>query len=473
MMNDMPFIYLFQVQAIGQYFIYDVNKNQVIRIDDDVYNYLSNQQITVNQIKTNHNVKSCIENLKSLGYLSSKHASEIEHPLTEYCQDYIASYISSMTLQVTQSCNMRCRYCSFSGDGSLNRKHQKKSMSHETAIKAVDFLANHSSEVDQIDIGFYGGEPLLEFNLIKEVVTYANEIMPDKHICYYITTNGTIANDEVLEFLNDNNVKVTLSMDGPSDIHDRYRRFAKNGAGTFNTVYKNLMKIYEKYPSLFLRLSINAVIDRDADVGIVESFFNNDELLKNITVQINAVADNYIDFNYTETVEHIISEEELLFKQLVDRIRGKEARIKSQYFNRVIGFSTQIYETNELPHKIHHQGPCMPGQNKLFVDVYGVIRPCEKVGELCEPMIIGNVRDGIDIQKIVDLLNVGKLTKDECLNCWAIRLCKQCAMFADDTKTLCRNKKILECKNQYYSIKELLKDYVIYKSLGIIKSNDM
>lgn len=465
-MTNKPFIYLFQ--AIGQFYFYDVNKNQVLLIDKDVFDFLSEQQVSGSSATGNTEVTKTIEKLKSKGYLSSKHSLIIEHPLTEYCNDYLRAYMANITLQVTQSCNLRCRYCAYSGDGSLNRKHQLKSMSMETARKSIEFLAEHSKEVDTVSIGFYGGEPLLEFELIKECVSYSRRLMPDKKIEYLVTTNATVINDEILKFLEDNKVAVTVSIDGPQEIHDRYRRYAGNGEGTYQSVIKNIRRIRDEYPGLYKHISINAVADLGDDLNKTEEFFKNNEVLNELPVQINPVSDNYIDFNYIETTEHIVSEEELLFKQLVDKIRGKNSKLKSQYINSMVSFSTQLYETEELPEKIHHQGPCMPGQNKLFVDIDGVIRPCEKVGELCEPMKLGTVYDGIDYQKVKNLLNIGKLTEDECLNCWAIRLCKQCALFADDTTSLCKNRKTQECRNQYYLLKELLKSYVAFKTLGIM-----
>ena len=464
-----PFIYLFQ--ATGNYYFYDVNKNQIVKINNILYKYLSEWQFYGENYLDNKemsNEKKTINQLMEMGFLSSKHSEYIEHPLTKYCKDYLSSYVSSLLLQITQCCNMRCRYCSFSGDGSLNRQHQNKKMNIDTAIKAIDFLAIHSKHTDSIEIGFYGGEPLLEYDMIKKVVSYSKNKMPDKKIDFYMTTNGTILNNNIIDFLCENNFHLTISIDGPENYHDTYRRFAKNGKGTFNIIYNNLKRIRELYPRYFETIHINAVVDRDNSIEEIENYFNKDPLLKSIPIHINAVSDNYIDFNYKETEEYIVSLEELLFKQLIDKMRGVEPTRTSQYYNLVAGFSSQLFETTELPNGIHHQGPCMPGRGKLFVDINGDIRPCEKVSELCEPMIIGNVYNEFDIEKVKTLLNIAKLTEQECLNCWAIRLCKQCALASDDSKTLSRDKKLLECQNRKNTIKELLKDYVTYKTIGLI-----
>ena len=428
-----------------------------IQVSEGLYQYIANRDFQ------NEEYEEMISQLEKKGYLSTNRVEEIKHPLSDYIDDYVEHNINAMILQITQNCNMRCRYCAFSGDGSDNRKHSFIDMPEQVALDAINFLYRHSEYSDKVSLSFYGGEPLLKFALLKKCVNYCKELMPDKHIDFMLTTNGTIMTDEIMDFFATENIMVTISVDGPQYSHDKYRRFASNGGGTFDSICKNLSKLKEKYPDYYQTISFNAVVDRDSDMTEVSEFFNHEDLFSGNKVLINGVSDSYIDMQYVETKEYIVSLRELLFKQLIDQMRGAENKQGSQLMNAVSRFSNSMGKADKLSSTMHHQGPCVPGRGKLFVDVEGKIRPCEKVSERTEELIIGNIYDGFDYEKIETNLNIGRLTEEECKNCWAIRLCKQCVLCADNVDGLSREKKLAECAAQKRSIKDLLKDYVVLK----------
>lgn len=455
-----PNILLFE--ASGSYYFYDVNKNTIVQISKEIYEYIPHRDYK------NKNYEEIVGNLENAGFLSDRVVKKIQHPLTEYVDDYVEHNLNAMILQVTQNCNMRCRYCAFSGDGTSNRKHSNINMSEEIAIDAIDFFRKHSEYSDRASISFYGGEPLIMYGLVKMCIDYCKEVMPDKRMEYRMTTNGTVISDEIVEFLARENVLLTVSIDGPKKIHDKYRRFAIDGSGTFDRVYRNLSHIKEKYPDFYKTISINAVVDRDIEITEVTGFFSKDDLFKGINVDINGVEDSYIDMQYVETIDYKVSLEELLFKQLIDRMRGKKEQPGTRLLNSVKGFARFMERKELLPESMHHQGPCVPGQGKLFVDVQGNLRPCEKVSEHNQDLIIGNIYEGFDHDKIKRLLNIGLLTEEECKKCWAIRLCKECPLVTDNINGISREKKLIECEAQKRLIKELLKDYAILRKTQIM-----
>ena len=462
-MNHKPFIFMFESSA--GHFFYDVNKNRIVEVNKDIYCQLSELCNNPNA-RLKDDCYAVIHELKQRGYLSSNHSTKIEHPLTPYVSAYLDNNIYALTLQITQNCNMHCRYCSFSGDGTYNRVHAKKSMDETTAKQSIDFLAKHGSNVSEVDIGFYGGEPMLEYELVRNIVRYSKGIMPDKAINFHMTTNGTIINSDIIKFLAENHFRLTISVDGPKDVHDKYRRFAANGLGTFDLIYDNLKRIRDQDSTFYKTIMINSVVDRDSEISDIESFFEKEDMFRDLSVLVNGVSDNYIDFNYVETKDYIVSMETALFKQMVEKLRGVTVRKNIPYFHNTKRFADDIYEMNPLPAKIHHQGPCIPGQGKLFVDINGKLRPCEKVSEKNSDFVIGDVFGNFDLSKVKTLINVGKLTESECLGCWAIRLCKQCALSADNTSSLSKDLKLLECKNQKYQLKQMLKDYVVFNKIG-------
>lgn len=149
--------------------------------------------------------------------------------------------INSMALFVTQTCNLRCIYC-----------YEEKTMSYmeeKTAFRAVDWLLEHSGSIKKIYISFFGGEPFLNFPLIKNVAAYAREKAGalDKSVAFITTTNATLLDDEMILFLREYDVHVTVSMDGPREIHDQQRPFADD-RGSYDVILPRVKKLLAVKP---------------------------------------------------------------------------------------------------------------------------------------------------------------------------------------------------------------------------------
>ena len=285
------FIHLFK--TLGCYYIYDVNTNTILNISKDLYDYFDNN-VKTNKNFVNRELNKKISKLYDSGFLSNKCLKEIEHPYNEILPYYIKRRLNTITLQVTQQCNLRCSYCAYSG-AYFNRKHSGKRMSFEIAKKGIDFLIENSSESPMLNIGFYGGEPLLEFDLISKCVSYAKQEAEGKELKFSMTTNGTMLDEKVISFLVENNFHVLISLDGPEEIHDKNRRFASNNQGTFKYIIDNVFYMKNKYPEYVDRnVSINAVLDGTTDFKCINKFFCNNEDIKSLKVNISLVADKYL-----------------------------------------------------------------------------------------------------------------------------------------------------------------------------------
>ena len=166
MKKEKMFIHAFNIGA--NCYIYDVNTDKILEVPEKVYEVLKKipDYEEVLQIRDKE-VRAYILNLIEHGFLKADRVQITEHPESKYVNSYINNNMTSVILQVTQNCNLRCEYCVYSGS-YYNRVHNNKRMSLETAMAAIDYLAEHSSDTDVLHIGFYGGEPLLEFDLIKE-----------------------------------------------------------------------------------------------------------------------------------------------------------------------------------------------------------------------------------------------------------------------------------------------------------------
>lgn len=201
--SEIPFIKLFE--TVEAYYVFDVNTTSIIRIDENLYKTLEKiiaKEISYSQMDSISMKK--VEKLKAQGFLKDCNTNvEIKHAAADQIEDYMKNNVHQLILQVTQNCNLRCKYCVYSGS-YVNRVHTKKRMSIETAKKAVDFYHKHNSNLENGLISFYGGEPLLEIKLIREIIDYSNKVFEGKKVKYNMTTNATLLTDEIVDFLYEN-----------------------------------------------------------------------------------------------------------------------------------------------------------------------------------------------------------------------------------------------------------------------------
>lgn len=461
-----PHIKLFNL-CCGKYFL-DIGKNQIYKINDSNYKdiqYLSKYGYEA-YYKT-HNNKKITAWLKN-GYLSDKKPSIINHPYTYVVEDFLTTQTSNLLLQVTQTCNLRCAYCPYSGNGTLNRKHEIKKMSKDTALKSVDFLIKNSLYTDSLYIGFYGGEPLIEYDLIKSVVEYSKRLSQGKTIHYSITTNATLMSNELIDFLIENDFSVLVSLDGPEHIHDKNRRFVHSGSGSYKIVYKNLSFILKNYPNFVNNIGINAVWDLEENYDEVVDFFNNDEVLKNYKYSIMPVDSTIIDKQFSMSYKNYYEIDLKRLFDLIDYLIEDLSESNNYIDNRIETFDSiesALIPRVEMPFETHHAGVCFPGINRLFVDVDGNFWPCEKVSENSQVSTIGDINKGYNYEKIKELLNLGKLTEKECKECWCNPFCTSCIRCCDAFSTLSREKKLYECKIIQKTVMNNLTEYIIFQEV--------
>lgn len=461
-MSEKPLIYLFE--EIEKKYLYDANTNRIFNITDDIYDLLQNS-LDENEIYKLCERNKDIEYLFKEGLLKKSYVKTIKHPLSNYIEDILENYVESINLQVTQNCNLKCRYCSYSGDGILDRKRSTSKMELTVAMKSIDFLYEHSRKANSVSISFYGGEPLLNFDLIKKVVKYANNKFVSKCIEYRMTTNGTIMNEEILELLTMNNFKLAVSLDGPKDIHDRNRRMMKNGLGTHDLIKKNLRFIKRKNYKFYKGIIFNSVNELDINLYNTIDYFENDIIVGKNIVILNQVNDQKINLSYPMTEEYVNSKKLFVLNNLINDKNLKKHRIVLEDLKNMEKLNVALNSKFNLNSEFQHGGVCIPGVNKMIVDYKGDIRICERTNELSNDAIIGNIYDGFNIPNIKKLLNIGNITEHYCNNCWAIRLCTQCAAQLIDIGELNVQNKLMLCKESIRNAKEVLKKYVIMKEI--------
>ena len=181
--------------------------------------------------------------------------------------------VKSMTLALTEQCNLRCKYCGYMPK-YMDDNYKLKSMPKEVAFKAIDILMKNSHESELCHLGFYGGEPLLKLDLIKECIDYISNKYPFRKPSYNMVTNAVLLDDKVTDFIIENDIKINISFDGPKEYQNKYRVDC-NGNASHEKVYKNIQAFYRKDPKFFREnVTYNVVMFNGASNELFESIDN-------------------------------------------------------------------------------------------------------------------------------------------------------------------------------------------------------
>lgn len=428
-------------RSAGAFFLYDVNHNRVLKIERELYDAICYMQKhgMENCEHFSESTKSSIDQLVKDGYLkSSDIITRIENYSSDYYKSCLDARMNSLVLEVTQNCNYRCSYCPFSATDNFDRVHNEKRMTFELAKKAIDLYAQHSTYQEYKSISFYGGEPLLEYSLIKKCVEYSVQKFGIDKLSFHMTTNASLLTLDVIKFLSKNNFYLVISLDGYKEYHDKNRK-QRDFSPSFDTVYRNIELIHnnqEKYP---LHLRFNAVWDGSVTYESIEHFFLTDSILKNYPFEIGAMSSNATNNKFVRDEQVVMADKFELLKKWINGTYNIYTDPNYKYlFDRLENHAAmfQIY---------HHAGPCIAGQTKLFVTPEGVLYPCERYSKNCECAKIGRLDEEIAYDNVYQLLNYGHVCADDCKHCWAIRLCSMCPMTVNGTDVLSYELKKANC----------------------------
>lgn len=473
-MADIPFIKLFHTPN-SAYFL-DVNKNEILPVSEDSFQYL--RAILSNGSNGGSIPKELIE-LKDLGYLTTEsNVKEIRHPYTDFLDLFLERKVKKITLQLTQNCNFRCKYCVYTEKpNSLQRTHSANRMSWKTAKEAVDFLWSHSVDSPDVNIGLYGGEPLLEFKLIKKIVKYSKKLYFGKNLSFNITTNGTLLTSEIINFLKMNDVSLMISLDGPKEINDKNRVF-KNGLGTYDAVMKNLQLVKMVAPEYAKRISISMVMDPKYDFDCMNNIYIEGADLDELYVQSTLIDHGFDDQKNIFSEEYNWKYEYHHFLAILSIVNRFPKSLVSPIIKSSVNSNLNDHDFIENSASIQNvdtpSGPCIPGQMRLFVDTSGKFFPCERVSEISSAMNIGSIQKGFELDKAKQILNVGQLTEKECRQCWCFRYCVQCAKKADnEAGELSAKTRLSHCLETKLIAYSKMKQYLLFKEMAVYYSKQI
>jgi len=454
-------------------YIYDVNTNKIFQVNEIVFDIIdevgiSSEDEIINKYVYKYkpdNIKKNFNKIKN--YFSENGKINNKRPNISFkiksikdVKNELSEGLEHLVISITERCNLRCKYCAFSGKYSYNRTHTKKDISFSIAKQAIDFYLKRCKEIPTI--GFYGGEPLLKFGMIKKIVDYSKR--KNEKCRFNITTNGTLLNKEIIDFFYNKNMTVLISLDGPEEIHNRYRVFP-NGNGTFFKIIKNLKDLKNRDERYFQdKISLNVVLAPPYRFDLINDFFFKRTFL---SFQAEHIQLTFIDPNDTTFFSDFKLEDEEKKrneKMLKLRRHYKESIINGEYDNIKMEkkfFTRPFYRIDRRQMKplgeyFAPQGTCFPGKRSLFVDVEGNFSICEKIGN---NYIIGDVRNGFYYERIYYFLKKYESFFKDCKYCWALRLCMKCFNNIRKGGNFSIKKREEFCKSTLFSILMDLIDY--------------
>ncbi len=398
----------------GYNIVLDINSGAIHIVDDitfdilDYYKNKSEEEILETLDYPKEEILEAISELKKLETEDILFSEDIYENLLDEVEKR-EPVVKAICLNITHDCNLKCKYC-FAGEGEYHG--ERSLMSFEVGKAAFDFLLKNSGSRRNLEVDFFGGEPLMNFDVVKKLVEYgrAEEKKYNKNFRFTITTNGILLDDEIQNFINENMSNVVLSLDGRKEVNDRMR-VNKSGGGSYD-------KILPKYKKLADSRNQNNYYIRGTFTRENLDFSDDvmhfvDEGFKQISIE-PVVAQDSEDYSIREEdLEGIYQEYEKLALKIIER---KE---KGEDFN----FFHFMLDLEGGPCVSKRIVGCGAGTEYLSITPSGDLYPCHQfVGN--QEFKVGDIYNGIqknDLVKEFGDCNVYK--KSECKECFAKFYC--------------------------------------------------
>ncbi len=406
-----------QYKSGGFNIVLDVPSGSVHVVDDPVYDAIEllaegdNAENIRKELKIKYSECGIEEALSEINELKEEgllFTEEGYRPSIEAMKGHKTA-VKALCLHIAHDCNLRCRYC-FADEGEYHGR--RALMSFETGRKALDFLVANSGSRTNLEVDFFGGEPLMNLDVVKQLVKYGRSIEKEhnKKFRFTLTTNGVLLNDDFAEFANKELGNVVLSLDGRKEVHDRMRP-TPNGSGSYDVVLPKFRKFVEARgdKQYYLRgtytrynLDFSKDVLHMADLGF-----------KELSIE-PVVAPDEADYSIRkEDLPYLKEQYDLLAQEMLKR-KGEGKGFNFFHFMIDLTGGPCVYK---------RLAGCGSGTEYLAVTPWGDLYPCHQfVGN--EDFLLGNVDEGIvreDIRNRFKEVNV--YSKKECADCFARFYC--------------------------------------------------
>ena len=449
-----------------------MNTGDILRVDEVVWEIIEDSYLSETEVIAKYapHFTPCqiTKAYQEISNMRAENESFLnDHPVVgmTYTREQIhhlhTSQRGQLCLEVTEKCNFACTYCERNVPiAGVVPVHGTKDMPWEIARAAIDDFLTHcgisepGNEDDEpsqayelsaaeknmhivdgiVHISFYGGEPLLNFPLIKKCCEYVREkTNGNKKLIFGITTNGYLLEGDIAEFMGAQKFSVTVSLDGPVSLHDQNRKTTQ-GAPTHHVVIENLRAFIRKYPAQLT--SISAVVAPGTDPREAHRYFASAAWLPPMVgVRISLAAPPYPGYFEIPGVEEFPGNR-AMFEDFKDRlirgrvhldIPGRESELIRKKFS---GMFTPLHKRRgriavlrQMSKPYNPSGACVMGVGRAIVSVTGAYFPCEKVSK-SKMYQIGSTATGMDEERVYNLLREFiECTRLECEQCWCLAFC--------------------------------------------------
>jgi len=353
-----------------------------------------------------------VEGLSELHQIGAVTAPERAITIPPY-RDTDVAPLSTLVLNVTNKCNLSCKYCYEYGEDKLAAPAATRFMDEATACESVEFLLKRGANLPRLTLTFFGGETLLNFKVVKATVEYARRRAREagKPIDFSLTTNATLLTEEIIQFLTENHVGVTISIDGPKELQDRFRTFS-NGAGSYDQILPRIRALLKNHRSR----PVGARVTLTSQVMDVIRIFDH------LTDDIGFYEVGFAPVTTSANTLYSIGNSG--FDSMLDQFtklgqRYLEKAIKGEY----LGFSNMTDQLQEIHTGVTKTYACGAGLGLLGVSPVGDISLCHRFVDSPDHKL-GNIRTGIDEDRRIEFNKRTHLsTKAECHTCWVRGMC--------------------------------------------------
>lgn len=402
----------------GDYYLIDVNSGSVHIIDELIYNMVGEDELldkedVINDLKdkwSKEEIEEAYEELIDLVKEEVLYSKDLYEEIA-MAGDESESYIKALCLNVIHDCNLRCKYC-FADEGEY--KGCRKPMSAEVGKRAIDYVLENSGNIKNIEVDLFGGEPLMVFDTIKEIVDYAKEKdkLYNKNIRFTMTTNATLLNDEIIDYIDKNMGNIILSIDGRKEVNDNVR-IRVDGSGCYDRILPNIKKMVDRRDPSKQYYARGTFTRENTD------FFEDVMALANegfseISIEPVVLPDSHNLSIRSEDLPKIYEQYDMLYKEMLRRAENNDNPFKFYHFNIDLNGGPCVYK---------RIAGCGAGHEYVAITPDGDIYPCHQfVGN--EEFLLGNINSGIKNKNLSkDFKNAHIYNKPKCKECWARFYC--------------------------------------------------
>lgn len=322
--------------------------------------------------------------------------------------------LQTIVLNVTNQCNLSCQYCyEFGEDKVATPEGKPKFMDWETAKTSVDYLFEESAGRRKVHITFFGGETLMNFPLLRQVVDYSRGLARERNVAidFSLTTNATLLTPAIIDYLSENHVGVTVSIDGPQEMNDKFRIFA-NGRGSYDIIAPKIKELLSRHRTRPIAARVT-MTSQSADVLKTYRHLKNDLGFHEVGFAPVTTSPNRLYSINEKGLDSVLEQFGVLAQEYLEH-----ALLGQQH-----GFSNVSDTLAELHQGVNKSHPCGAGLGLVGVGPSGDIAPCHRFVD-SDVHKLGHVSTGMDKQKQSEFLNRGNIhSKYECQTCWARPLC--------------------------------------------------